>query len=1550
MLTFSNSTFLVPRIVTLNLNSLGYYATTLSAKIRHSNILDCLRSLSKGHEVLCLQETGLAGSTQALSASLPHCKTAFSSLKAGTAGVAIVDCPSINKLYSVNTLPLPLALNGHVLARVYSPKDPTKGYSTFQLINCYFPTGEHKANRQLEIIKEIMKLDNRHPTFMCGDFNFVLDAQDTSAKNYAPSKEFRDRWEDLLSKFSMGEAHSDEHTWFRLSGTDTQSARLDRFYIPAFLHNCPVLSPLVASTHLHALYSPPPASSGFTDHVPLSLSFSSTSEDPNNRSPKIPQWVAEDAAFADSVHELVKSTPLHKSPFKALRDLKAIFYKAARQVRKTASVKATLLRTLSAQIRLLKLVSLPSQSLPAIRSHLSTFPYLNECVNFSQGRFHETGLSAAIQVSLASLRPKQQTAPAPNPIQQLKASLPHTQGRLGGLRSDPDEEIHSSHEEMAKIAKTFWGKVWSRRYPPTSHTERGEYLQWYNKSVDPGLLSQPTLDSVRSAILRTRNTSPGPDGVPFAAWRSVPDLAAPVLFGALSLMKGDLPPKGFNFGLLFLIPKKNTHLVSDTRPLSVTNTDNRILARVMAGSIMKSVKNLINPAQKGFLSGVQGTDHIDDLNLRFYEAVVNRKERFVFFLDTAKAFDSIDHAWILAVIRKAKFPQWFINFVQAAIHEVMVSPFFGSRSDTWIDIFRGVKQGCPLSPLLFLLAYDPLIENLASTDFLIPYAFADDLALCFDHIHNIDYPLKAIDAFARISGLGRNTAKSCLISSLSREDDPRCLAYLAGCAWPDLKILAEASYLGLPIGAKVTLEDIFKGPTQKLRERLRILGPSLSTLPLHKKLLLVNVFAVSLFSYVCLFFVMPHELWLGIKEAIRLAITPFHGGAYPYEALVCGGALFGLKPALRDPWAAGISLLAVRSAHFPSPDRPPPPFVDLRHNMFITSHRNSAAHDLSILSDTPITRDSPKVYQAIVKGFFLPTAMDKWNTKIEKHVPFPNSPICTISTNLLSIRSLPPFLSAFFLSLLSNALPTTRRRRHVLHLTREQVPPCLLCGKGEDSMAHLYGGCEVSTAASSILFPLLLLPSSASPTSLADFFLSSPFSEDLRAKCSAATVALAFAIWNFRAKAQAPREELGVHWVTQRVVNLATTTFLSFHHSSSKKTRKREKDIASSLSFICSLDPLTISCYTDGSASPNPGPSGAGTHVQFPSLSDTEGFSVDAGAPLGPGTNNLGELWAVGIALFIVSKHPSIHNFHEVCIFSDSSFAISTLQGKGSLNFHTTARALVTTLLASLRSVIPVRLVWVPGHGGIIGNERADKISCIFSRFSASHPSHTLPSSLLSSLHLSSLPLSDSLPPPFSSAPLSSYQINADKTDSMLGILPIGPVKLATSSGLTIGKQLYGPQPANDTIGPASNLPSSHNPHATPRSAASALPSFHLPLASLPSSFLPPVGKPKPAGGMGLSHTGMAANGMAADCIGIPTLNPSCVKDIAHSRHSPSTTGTPPSPLKPPTNPGTKANCIHRKLRQNILDSFVLRNSPLNQSLLSPHDALLPNTVAWDPG
>jgi hypothetical protein len=307
---------------------------------------------------------------------------------------------------------------------------------------------------------------------------------------------------------------------------------------------------------------------------------------------------------------------------------------------------------------------------------------------------------------------------------------------------------------------------------------------------------------------------------------------------------------------------------------------------------MPSVAKLVDPSQKGFLEGVNGHSHILDINSFFYNGVENDQDRFLFLLDTNKAFDSIDHDWIHFILDHCRFPRWFRLYVKNCLLNVFVTPFFGSFTNIWIPIVRGVKQGCPLSPLLFIISYDPLLFFLRNLPEISFFAFADDLVVASHHLQTLFPVFSLIDTFSLLSGLGVNRDKSCIVPSAPSLRFDYFRSLLALSSWPDIPFREKATHLGIVLGRLVTLDDIWEVPMKKAISRINSSFSFVHSLPLHKRILFVNVFIVSIFSYVGLFYVLPSSLWKIIRHAIVRLIIPFNGSAFSYESLVCSKILF----------------------------------------------------------------------------------------------------------------------------------------------------------------------------------------------------------------------------------------------------------------------------------------------------------------------------------------------------------------------------------------------------------------------------------------------------------------------------------------------------------------------------------------------------------------------------------------------------------------------------------------------------------------------------------
>lgn len=220
-----------------------------------------------------------------------------------------------------------------------------------------------------------------------------------------------------------------------------------------------------------------------------------------------------------------------------------------------------------------------------------------------------------------------------------------------------------------------------------------------------------------------------------------------------------------------LLPKSSEGLedINNWRPLTISSVLLRLYTSVIARRVLESFN--LNERQRGFIAAPGCAENNYLLERVIEHAKKNSNPLCVAFLDLAKAFDTVSHLHLVAGLERFQADSHFIEVVKDLYHDAS-TVFVTARGKTGkIPMTRGVKQGDPLSPLLFNIAMDPLLAMITEQkngyrfgdevdDLIEALAYADDNALITDSPEEMSANLDLVDDFCQATGMRLNVKKS----------------------------------------------------------------------------------------------------------------------------------------------------------------------------------------------------------------------------------------------------------------------------------------------------------------------------------------------------------------------------------------------------------------------------------------------------------------------------------------------------------------------------------------------------------------------------------------------------------------------------------------------------------------------------------------------------------------------------------------------------------------------------------------------------------------------
>ncbi|KAL0012167.1 hypothetical protein SO802_007275 [Lithocarpus litseifolius] len=323
-------------------------------------------------------------------------------------------------------------------------------------------------------------------------------------------------------------------------------------------------------------------------------------------------------------------------------------------------------------------------------------------------------------------------------------------------------------------------------------------------------------------------------------------------------------PEELNRTSITLIPKiPGLETLSNYHPISLCNTMYKVVSKILVARLRPLLGKLISPYQSAFVPGRKGTDNAIIVQ-ELVHTISRKKGRSGFMaikIDLEKAYDKLEWSFIRDMLIRVNLPQNLIKLMMSCVSTVSTSIVVNGGALDQILPSRGLRQGDPLSPYIFILCMDflsQLIEEKCSSKSWKPVRasrgglafshlfFADDLVLFAKaNQENCVVIRKVLDLFCSRSGQSVSGAKSRVYFSpnVDRARKEELCDILGFQSTPNL-----GKYLGIPIKHPGSSSQDFNFVLERVKQKLA--GWKVNLLSLVGRLILVKHVSSTIPNYV----------------------------------------------------------------------------------------------------------------------------------------------------------------------------------------------------------------------------------------------------------------------------------------------------------------------------------------------------------------------------------------------------------------------------------------------------------------------------------------------------------------------------------------------------------------------------------------------------------------------------------------------------------------------------------------------------------------------------
>ncbi|GKA40994.1 RNA-directed DNA polymerase, eukaryota, partial [Tanacetum coccineum] len=336
-------------------------------------------------------------------------------------------------------------------------------------------------------------------------------------------------------------------------------------------------------------------------------------------------------------------------------------------------------------------------------------------------------------------------------------------------------------DDPQQVKKEFYDHF-SARFSKPNNKDASIQMEFPKKILDSqlrGIECEVSNDEIKKAVWDCgTEKAPGPDGFTFGFFRHFWYLIHNDVYDAVRYFFSYTEiPKGCNSSFVALIPKTlNANFVKDFRPISLIGSIYKIIAKILANHLVGVLDDIVNEVQSAFIADRQILDGPFILNEVIQWCKTKKKQVLIFKVDFEKAYDSVRWDFLDEVLRKFGFGDKWCKWIQCCLNSSRGSILVNGSPTEEFQFGKGLKQGDPLSPFLFILIMESLhlsFQRIVDAGMfkgiklggglvnLSHMFYADDAVFVGQWCeNNITTLVHVLDCFHKASGLRINMSKS----------------------------------------------------------------------------------------------------------------------------------------------------------------------------------------------------------------------------------------------------------------------------------------------------------------------------------------------------------------------------------------------------------------------------------------------------------------------------------------------------------------------------------------------------------------------------------------------------------------------------------------------------------------------------------------------------------------------------------------------------------------------------------------------------------------------